>query len=102
MSLQLSYEAATGVTHASAYHKITSLNHNRTGDRMMIQVTIFADAAAKAASKAPVGNASYRVAGTDYDTYFANSVLDTVDQNHVERSYEYLKTLDDYTGASDV
>jgi len=69
---------------------------------MMIHVTIYKDAAAKAADKSPVGSASYRVAGSDYTTYYANSVLDTVDQNHVERSYEYLKTLDDYDGASDV
>jgi hypothetical protein len=36
------------------------------------------------------------------NTYFANSVVDTVDQNTVERSYVYLKTLDDYSGATDV
>jgi len=102
MSLQLSYEAPTGVTHASAYHKITSLSHNRTNDRMMIHVTIYKDAAAKAADKAPVGGASFRVSDADFDTYYANAVLDTVSQNHVERSYVYLKTLDEYDGASDV
>jgi len=102
MSLQLSYEASTGVTHASAHHKITNLSLRRQSSCALIHVTIFKDAAAMAADKSPVGNASHRVAGEDYATYYANAVLDTVDQNVVERSYEYLKTLDDYSGASDV
>jgi len=102
MSLQLSYEAGTGATHASAYHKITNLSLRRQGDCTLIHVTIFKDAAAMAANKSPVGNASYRVVGDDYATYYANAVLDTVGQNVVERSYEYLKTLDGYIGASDV
>jgi hypothetical protein len=102
MALQLSYDAPTGVTHASAYHKITGLSQDRQSDRMMLHVLIYKDAAAKAADKSPVGSASYRVADADYATYYANAVLDTVDQNHIERSYVYLKTLSDYSGASDV
>ena len=102
MSLQLSYDAATGATHASAYHKITSISHSREQSRMMLHVSIYKDSTAKSEGKAPVGSASYRVADSDYTTYYANAVLDTVSQNHVERSYEYLKTLSDYSGASDV
>ena len=102
MSLQLSYEAPTGATHSSAYHKITGLSQDRSSNRMTIHVSIYKDSAAKAADKAPVGSVAYRVAGSDFDTYYANSVLDTENQNHVERSYVYLKTLDDYSGASDV
>ena len=41
MSLQLSYEASTGVTHASAHHKITNLNLRRQSDCVLIYVTIF-------------------------------------------------------------
>jgi hypothetical protein len=102
MSLQKSFEAPTGATHASAYHKITGLTHNRVRNAVEINVSIYKDSAAKVAAKNPVGRKSYRLAGTDYNTYFANSVLDTVDQNHVERCYVYLKTLSDYSGASDV
>jgi hypothetical protein len=102
MSLQKSFEAPTGATHASAYHKITGLHHNRIGSVVDINISIYKDSAAKVAAKTPVGRKSYRVAGADYTTYFANSVLDTVDQNHIERCYVYLKTLSDYSGASDV
>ena len=89
------------VTHSSAYHKITALSQDRTNNRMTIHISIYKDAAAKAGDKAPVGSASFRV-DDSFDTYYANVVLDTENQNHVERSYVYLKTLDDYSGASDV
>jgi len=102
MALQLSYDASTGATHSTAYHKITRLNNDRDGSRMTIQVSIYKDSTAKTDGKTPVGMAVYTVSDSDYTTYYANAVLDTVSQNHIERSYEYLKTLSDYSGASDV
>jgi hypothetical protein len=102
MALQLSYDAPTGVTHSSAYHKITSLRHDRYGGTMSIHVSIYKDSTAKTNDKSAVGYAVHTVSSADHDTYFANSVVDTVDQNTVERSYVYLKTLDDYSGATDV
>jgi len=102
MSLQKSYEAATGITHASAYHKIITMGNNRVGGRMSVKVDIFADAQAKTDGKVPVGSYLFSIRTTDYDTYFANSVVDTEDQNTVERAYAYLKTLDEYSGASNV
>jgi hypothetical protein len=69
---------------------------------MSFFVDIYKDATARSENKQPVGGASYSVGDADYDTYYANAVLDVTDQNHIERSYEYLKTLSEYSGASDV
>lgn len=102
MSLQISYEAQTGVTHASAYHKIIRMGNDRENGQMSIGVSIFKDEQAKIDGKSPVGSRHYSIRSTDYDTYFANAVLDTEGQNTVERAYVYLKTLDEYSGASDV
>jgi len=102
MALQLSYEAPTGVTHATAYHRITGIRMDRTNQRVLIQVEIYKDKQARDDGKAPVGGDSQSVRDTDFTTYFDDEVLDVVDQNPTERAYVYLKTLDSYTGAADV
>ena len=102
MALQLSYEAQTGVTHASAYWRILTLVHDRLRSRVTINVAIYADAQARIDDKIPVGGDNQIIEDTDYTTYFDDEVLDLEDQNPTERAYTYLKTLAAYDGASNV
>jgi hypothetical protein len=102
MALKISHEAPTGVTHANAYHHITKMWNNRWTGLMRIYVHIYADQTAKINSKAKVDRRVYTITDDDYDIYFANDVLDVVEQNTVERAYAYLKTLPAYDGAEDV
>jgi len=99
MSMQRSFEADTGVTHASAYHKVTDLRHSRQAEHMLVGVTIWADATAKTNNKAAVGAFSCRVRGDDYDTYFSNAAIEAADKSAVVKAYEYLKAeTEEYDG----
>ena len=102
MALQLSYDDEFGHTNASAYHRITSLYLYVEGGRMKLGISTFKDAAASAAGSRALRALTYGIEGDEFDTYFAPAVLDVVDQNPQERAYEYLKTLEDWSGASDV
>jgi len=103
VALELSYDDEFGNTNASAYHRITSLlMYLLDGSRVKIEVSTFKDVAASGDGNRKLRTLVYGVDGTDYDTYFAPAVLDVVDQNPQERAYVYLKTLDEWDGASDV
>lgn len=102
MALQLSYDDEFGNTNASAYHRITVLLMYVAQGRVKIEVSTYKDAAARTAGKAPLRTLPYTAEGSDFTTYFDDTVLDTVDYNPLERGYVYLKTLGDWSGASDV
>ena len=102
MALQKSFDDAHGSTHASAYHRVTSLHLDIEHKIAEWSVNTYKDSQARADGKVPVNVKTFMLTDTDYDTYFAPSVLDVVDQNPQERVYVYLKTLDEYDGASDV
>jgi len=102
MALELSHEAPTGITHASAYHRITRMNNNRYAEEMRITVSIYATEQTRIDGKRRVDRKRYLIETTDYTTYFSSATLDVVDQNPVERAYEFLKAQAEYTGASNV
>lgn len=102
MALQLSYDDQFGSTHASAYHRVVNFTVSRERDFVSLFLATYVDAAARQADKEPLIRRKYRVAGDDYDTYFSTSALDVADQNVIERGYVYLKTLSEFSGASDV
>ena len=102
MALELSHEAPTGVTHANAYHRITSMNNNRYAETMRITVSIYATEQTRIDGKRRVDRKRYLIETPDYTTYFSNATLDVTDQNPVERAYEFLKAQAEYTGASNV
>ena len=89
MALKKSYSSRFGTNHPQAYHKISRLwfNHNRID----YNVAIYATEAAKTAN-------SQSIADVLYDMSYSGSV----DESFVSQSYEHLKTLDDYAGATDV
>ena len=102
MALQLSFDDQFGSTHASAYHRILMLHMDVDVRIAEWVVGIYKDAAARADGKMVLTKRAYALRGDDFDTYLAPDVLDIEDQNPQERLYVYLKTLDEYDGASDV
>jgi len=102
MALQKSYEDEFGTTHSTAYGRITQLHINYESSVASITVGIYKDSTARADNKTPLNKSAYTLSGTDFDTYFLDTVLDTENYNPQERAYVYLKTLDDWSGASDV
>jgi len=65
-----------------------------------ISVVLYLNAQTKQDGKRNVYAKGYSVSGEAWDTYFANSVLDTA--NPFKSAYDYLKTLDEFQGAINV
>jgi len=92
MALQKSFEQANGVV--ANYSKVTevTLISNETA---RAQVAVYLNAAARTDNKHPVV----------YQLYFCPMTLDDLDEegnNPIKLVYEYLKTLDVYSGSTDV
>ena len=104
MALQMSTVTAGDITLSTAYYKIHDVRmyFRDTNPRAEIVVSMYKDSDARTAEKARVTAVSYTCSGEDFDTYLGTTALNTVDQNVRERAYEYLKTLAEFSGASDV
>jgi hypothetical protein len=102
MALQQSYLDDFGSTHATAYFRITGLTLDVVNKIASWSIGIYVDATARADNKAILKSWHYTLTESDYDAWFAPAVLNVENQNPQERAYVYLKTLDEYDGASDV
>ena len=89
MALKKSHNSRFGTNHTQAYHKIDRVS--MFGGSLECSVGIYATEAAKTANSASIGNS------TQTFPYTAS-----IDESFVSQSYEYLKTLDEYSGATDV
>ena len=101
MALQISFDDQFGSTHASAYFRILGVDVRNADSFASIYVATYVDAAARTDDKAPLQKKPHQVVDDIFTTYFAVEALDVVDQNPIERGYEYLKTLDEFDGAGD-
>ena len=103
MALEKSYTTDGGVSLSEAYHKISTMRfrHWDENPKVDIIVDIYRDSTARV-DLTRVVYVSYTCDGSDYTTYFSNAALDVENQNIRERAYTWLKTLEDYSGASDV
>lgn len=88
-----------GITHANAYYKVANVRINHHSKRASISLMVWKDQDARNGNKATLsgvpGKTSFLARNqgevTDYDTYFAPSVIDAADKNHVGQAYAYAK-----------
>ena len=98
MALQKDIEFDTGVTLDDAYIKITSIVFNYQSPRSVsIRVSIFRNSASYSSGKPEVERLEYICREPEYTTYFANEKFTEGDPQAL--AYEYLKTMDFYSGA---
>ncbi len=102
MALQISYEDSFGNTNASAYHRVLQVLVDKSSSVADILVGIYKDASARGAGKSTLASRHYRVECADFETYFGTANMNIVDKNAISIAYDYLKTLSEYNGASDV
>lgn len=94
MALQKSFTTVHGFECPEAYHKIQFLRSRKDDEgvfKAMTAVATFKDAAARAAGNPPVMTRNFRFT---YD-------IESADNLYVQ-GYAHLKTLDDFSGATDV
>lgn len=102
MAIKKTYlDSNSNVGITDAYHKILSVRYFN-GMRASVYVGIYNSKADRDTGKGVHKTENYIVEGTDFTTYLDVAAIDVVNQNVVERSYVYLKTLPEYSGAIDV
>lgn len=105
MALQLSYDDRFGTTHASAYHRVLSLELFVDSQAARVRVGTYKDAQARTDGKEVLITLDYTFTATTpatYDDLFGVTALDVVDMNPIKSVYNHLKTLPEWAGASDV
>ena len=95
MALQASYTDDYGATHADAYVQIQSLF--LFPSMIHMDVAYFHNAAARSkadetAQKAVINHFQFQISGSDFNTYFADGVLDDDGKSPYKQAYAYLKT----------
>ena len=89
MALKKSYHSTYGTNHTQAYHKINRAS--MIDESLECSVGIYATEAARTAGSGSIGSSLHNFPYTS-----------SIDESFVSQSYEYLKTLDEYSGATDV
>ncbi len=102
MALQKSYTDLQDHTDTSSYHKIARINIDYIRSVAEIIVLTYKDSTAKSAGKLQTAVRTYNVSGGTFTSVFGATAQDTVNKNPQESAYIHLKTLGDFTSATDV
>jgi hypothetical protein len=104
MAIKKAITLQSDIVVADAYHKVVATNTIRNGqdNRILIEVAIYKDEAAKCADKSPVMTFCLpQISGDDMQKFFSTDVLNAQGVNQIKQCYEYLKTQNiqgiDYT-----
>jgi hypothetical protein len=108
MALVKSHTLDTGITLPEAYFRVSQVEFNlRMGigtdtepaKKVSVEVEAFADKASRDLGMEPFCSWRYFINQTDFPTYFDYALQDAAGCNMVSLSYDYLKTLAEYSGA---
>jgi len=109
MALKKSYTANFGSTYTAAYFRIVEFFINSQSEFAIIRVYIYKSEADRDANKSQFEQKEYTIKDSIDEENPENNVTDFTDNfkgdltdNHIKKSYKYLKTLDAYSDAVDV
>jgi len=104
MALIKQIELENGIILSEAYIKIETFKfYNKAGDNSYakIEVNIFKDQQARLDGKPEVAKFIYKCTDPNFSLFFSLSILNNVDNNMISQSYEWLKTMNTYSGSID-
>jgi hypothetical protein len=104
MALQQNVDLPSDINLATAYLKIrcVRLVYVDAVTTVEVIIDVYKDLAARTAGKEPVTTFLHKCIAPDVVTYFGDSMLNAIDKNPRSVGYAWLKSLTDYSGASDV
>ena len=105
MALIKQIELDNGIILTEAYIKVSSvIFYNKANDNsyVKIDVNIFKDQQARIDAKPEVTKFIYKISDPKFTEYFSISVLNVINKNIISQAYIYLKTLNTFSGATDV
>jgi len=87
------------------YHRIMSIILSYSAKTSQIQMSVYVDEAARIAGDLPIVNKTYFINESTPATFtslFAVGQIDPLGENPVKLFYDHLKTLTEYSAATDV
>ena len=105
MALEGHIQLYNGIDMTSAYVVVAEVCIKKvegSGNAAEVYVAVYFNEAIKTAGKSEVVHFNHRAIGALFDTYFADAVVNQTGKNHFSQSYEYLKSLSQYSGFTDV
>ncbi len=102
MPLQHSITFDNEISLATAYIVISSITINYLQAKVTINVNIYKNSTAHSNGSPELVNYTHFCEGSNFITYFAESVLDDVNETLLTKAYDYLLSLPFYSGATEV
>jgi hypothetical protein len=105
MAIQCELSLSSGITLSAAYVIITDISlayHLSDIPKANITAVIYKDLQSRNDARTEITQFLHTVTGTDFNTYFSETVLKELDKSFMSQAYEYLKSLPTYQNAIDV
>jgi len=105
MALQVAATGKDGGVHSSAYHRVISASQLIDDGNISLRVAVYHDKATRdAMNTAPMDNEVVEILAllVPVGSTFTEAALKTVDVTLISQCYAYLKTLPEYSSATDV
>ena len=105
MAIQGHIELYNGVDMTSAYIVVSEIRIRKSEggtNHADIYTAVYFDESIKNTNKPEVTTFIHRASGTNYTTYFDDTVLDDAGKTPFSQAYEFLKSLSQYNGFQDV
>jgi len=101
MALKLDYTLPGSTTTVpDVYFRIDSTSYTN-GNSVGIKGVYFGSQSDRENFKRPIGRKDFTVSGDDYDTYLSDDVLQVLGASLLINCYTYLKTLPEFSTATD-
>ena len=91
MAKQMAYTDAMGNEYPASYWRVNSVQINKGMKVADVELKGYKDAAHVTAQ--PIGEHCFRVHPENFDTYFAATVIDPLNVNHLAQAYKALNEL---------
>lgn len=93
----------TNATYTDAYHRVwnVTLQTEECMEFMVMIYTTHGDRMANYSTLASIAH-KMRAGGSRFDNFFTIALLDQANMNPVKAAYNYLKTLPEYIGSTDI
>lgn len=105
MALIKQIELDNGIILEEAYIKVSTIKYyNKANDNSYVKldVNIFKNQQARIDGKPEVTKFIYKISDPKFTEYFSISILNALNKNIMSQAYIYLKTLNTFSGSTDV
>lgn len=100
MALQHIIQHQTGA--ASHYWRISEIYLHSLTKTGSVKMVGYVSEQARQQNMVPLDERTFQINSMDYDTWFAPSVVDPININHIKNAYMFIKTQQEFIAAEDI